>query len=322
MLEKVQEELERALATMERRDVHPHDCERLADSAAVAWAKRFQLAQGQKALRKVAGIRCGSCAAHTYPRADEKVVNLGAKLVTWLFLFDDAYGEGPHADDARDLMSTLTSYSRALRTGVRPFRATPFHIALLDLRARALELTQSQDWLNRFADSFDCYFGGCVMEYYARHNPGPVNLSEYRRLRAWSIGTFPVFDLIELSKRPLSPAEAGAPELGVLKDRAALLCAWANDIYSFKKESDDGDPMNLVSVLARQYQLDLGEAFGAAAEVFNTDWALYQEERAHLLALKSEALNSYAGGLEEWIFGNLSWTALCRRYHLEVRAVS
>lgn len=322
MLGDLQPGLDVALATMVSRLVTAHPCERKADSESVAWAKRFGLADSQKALHKVAGIHAGSCAAHTYPLADERVVLLGARLITWLFLFDDAHGEGPHAEDARDLMGDFSSCSRLLRTGLLPFRATAFHRALLDLRTEAQALSRSQDWMTRFADSFDCYFGGCVMEYYARHGTTRTEVNEYRRLRAWSIGTFPVFDLIEFSKGPLSEKEAAAPELANLKERAALLCAWANDIYSYKKEANDGDGMNVVAVLKRQYGLDSAEAYGATAEVFNVDWTLFQQEKSLLLELESPALSEYAEGLEEWIFGNLQWTALCRRYHLETRAVS
>jgi hypothetical protein len=165
-----------ALDLMVSREVAPHPTAGIADSDCVAWAKRFRLAKERKALRKVAGIHCGSCAAHTYPHATDDVVRLGARLITWLFLFDDAYGEGPKASDARDLMEILTSYSTSLRSGLLPADATEFHIALADIRADALQLSASLDWVHRLAGSFDRYFGGCVMEYYARLSDHPIDL--------------------------------------------------------------------------------------------------------------------------------------------------
>ena len=72
-------------------------------SANAAWAKSFGLVSDDLSIARLAAIRCASCAAHTYANAPEAVVQLGADLITWLFLFDNRYGEGAADDDVSSL---------------------------------------------------------------------------------------------------------------------------------------------------------------------------------------------------------------------------
>ena len=66
--------------------------------------------------------------------------------------------------------------------------------------------------------------------------------------------------------------------------------------------------MNLVSVLAREY--GLSEAMGAAAEVFNTDLALFEEDMASIEDV-GDGLRHYLQGLDDRVHGILAWTGLC-----------
>ena len=305
---------------MDARPVHPSSHADRADKESVTWAAAYRLVRGDLALRRVRAIRCGSCAAHTYPTADGAVVVLGAKLITWLFLFDDAFGEGRQAIDSRELMDTFASYEGALRRGRLPRDPTPFHEALVDLGAEADRLGGSE-WHGRFADSMARYFDGCLLERPYRRREEVPTLAAYRRLRAWSIGTFPVFDLIELARDAvLSPDEASDPALAEVRERAALLCAWVNDVYSHRKESEESDPLNLVTVLGREFGLPEGEAFLAAAEVYNTDLALFDRRAAELRLDGPPRVASVVRGLDDWVHGNYAWTALSRRYVLGDRA--
>ena len=220
-------------------------------------------------------------------------------------------------------MTTFSSFSRVLRTGSLPANGGPFHVALADLRHEALALTQSGDWLDRWCDSFGRYFDGCLLEYRHRSDFSYASIDEYRRLRAWSIGTYPVFDLIEPAHGHILPnAIAWRPDLVALRERAALLCAWVNDIYSHAKEQADGDALNLVAVLQREYGLNTQEAFGAAAEVFNTDLTMFEDQKRVVVGLHSEAVQSYVKGLEDWVHGNFSWTGLSQRYGADTSRVA
>jgi hypothetical protein len=286
-----------------------------ASEESVAWAVHFGLVNGSQAISKVRGIRCGSCAAHVYPEASAEVVSLAAKLITWLFLFDDAVGEGRNVHDTRELMETFVSYERLLRTGDLGVNPTGFHAAILDLRESCIQQRATAEWLERFADSMSLYFKGCILEFPLRRAKVVPSLAEYRRLRAWSIGMPPVYDIIELGMNEvLTNEESCCPGLGSLREQAALLCAWVNDVYSYNKEKKDGDILNLVGVLMKEMKLSEPEAFVAAAEVFNMDLAQFDDQLTQLEASAPLRVVRYAHGLRDWIRGNFSWTGTSLRY--------
>lgn len=287
-----------------------------AAERSIAWALHHGLFGERVGSARVQDIRCGSCAAHVYPRASAEVVTLGAELITWLFLFDDAYGEGVGALDMRHLIETLTSYELLLRTGRMPAEPTPFHVSLAELVDECTALATPR-WRERFIESMCQYFRGCLLEYPLRRTQTLPSLLEYRRMRAWSIGIPPVLDLIELANGEILPDEIACDrDLMRLRERTAWLCAWVNDVYSYDKErrEEQGDPLNLVAVLAHERGLGEAEAYAAAAAVFNEDLRRFEQRLGRLLVRGSEPLRSYLRGLTDWVHGNATWTGTSRRY--------
>src|SRR5690606_27051330 len=264
--------------------------------------------------RRLAAIRCGSFAAHVYPTADEDLVQLGADLIAWLFLFDDLYGEGRSDENPTTLGDRCRGFEGVLRTGELPRQANAFHRALLDLRERALARAD-RSWPERFANAMAAYFHGCELELPHRLAGVPPDPLEYRRIRALSIGAYPVFALIELETGLLTRGEEDLPLVQEARLTAALLCAWVNDIYSYPKEQRDQEPLNLVATLAHHYALRPEEAVTAAVKVFRTDLAILEHQ---LESIQNEPVSptviEYVRGLERWVRGNSAWTGLCGRY--------
>lgn len=302
-------------AQMRGAPVEPNGCSAAVERANHTWALRFGLIDHTTSGR-LARIGCGSFAAHTYPTAAEHVVELGANLITWLFLFDDAWGEGGPTGDAAAMRAAFDAVERLVRAGAAPPARTPFTDAMADLGARLAPYVDD-GWRRRFADSLARYFDGCLLELPFRRARRPPSPSEYRALRRWSIGGFPVFDLIELTlPARLDEARARTPALVDLRARAAELCAWVNDVGSFDKEHDAGDPLNLVAVLMGDRRLSLPHAFAAAAALYNDDLAAFLAARDRFAAASgtSATERAYADGLVTWVHGNYAWTQTSRRY--------
>lgn len=294
--------------------VRPHPAVERISSNNVAWARRFELVTDDLAAHRLAAIRCGSFAAHVYPTADEELVQLGADLIAWLFLFDDLYGEGSSDESLTALKERLRGFEGVLRTRELPREPTAFHRALLNLRERAL-VRADESWLERFANAMAAYFHGCELELPHRLARVPPDPLEYRRIRTLSIGGYPVFALIELETGLLDREEDELPIVQEARSTAALLCAWVNDIYSYPKEQLEQEPLNLVATLAHHYALPPEEAVAAAVKVFRTDLAMLEHQ---LESLRNEpfstAVIEYVRGLERWVRGNSAWTGLCGRY--------
>ena len=306
--------VEICISRMHGRAVAPNHHGKAASRRSAEWALLHGLVDSEASWLKLRAIRCGSCAAHTYPEASAEVTEIGAKLITWLFLFDDAYGEGTGALDARELMETFASYETLLRTGRLPNDPTPFHHALADLR-KDCAVRATPEWLERFATSMSRYFGGCLLEFPLRRSDEVPSVAQYRRLRGWAIGIQPVLNLVELANDEiLSPKEASREDLVAMRELTALLCAWVNDVYSYGKEKRDGDPLNLVSVLAHEHGLTEPEAYEHAADLFNADLRAFEELRAEFERDAPPHLQRYVQGLSNWIHGNFAWTGQSLRY--------
>lgn len=295
-------------------DVQPHPAVARVSTRNVAWARRFGLVSDDLAAQRLAAIRCGSFAAHTYPTADEELVQLGADLISWLYLFHDFYGEGRPDEEVAALTRRFVVFEGVLRTGVLPEDASPFHRALSDVRAR-VRSRSNDGWVERFADAMAAYFRGCELEHPHRLAGVPPEPREYRRVRSLSIGAYPAFALIELQTGLLTREERRSPQVMELCKTGALLCAWVNDIHSYPRERIEREPMNLVATLTHHYALSPDEALGAAIQVFRTDVAMLE---ALLDALQqqpvSAAVVEYARGVQRWVWGNSAWTGLSGRY--------
>lgn len=300
-------------AQMHGGPVEPHPCAAEIEHLNHAWALRFGLID-HRTSPMLARIGCGNCAAHTYPRASARVVEIGANLISWLFLFDDAWGEGgPTRDPA--VMRILFARIEAQILGA-PTGESCFERALDDLQTRLSQFVDA-GWRERFAESMARYFDGCLLELPFRLARRSPRLREYRSLRRWSIGCFLVFDLVELTfDAPLDAAMAGKSDLCELRDLAAELCAWVNDIWSYEKEHGDEDLLNLVAVLQHDRKLTLPHAFAAAAALYNDDLQSFRVLRERFVARPTTSARevAYADGLLAWVNGNHAWTQTSHRY--------
>ncbi|GGU10766.1 hypothetical protein GCM10010272_64670 [Streptomyces lateritius] len=94
------------------------------------------------------------------------------------------------------------------------------------------------------------------------------------------------------------------------------MCSYVNDLHSFAKETADRDPLNIVTVLAQELDLDMGSAAAAAAEEFDKELRLLEEDCREVRAeFPTDSTFSVTGGLLDWVHGNSAWTGMCARYH-------
>lgn len=276
------------------------------EAATIQWTQRQHLVDARGAAR-LARIGCGSCAAHTYAGASRALVQLGAELIAWLYLFDDAHGE--QGDEAAFAAAVAVAGGAEL-----PDRASPFLRALDDLCRRAA-VRAGAGWRARFATALAFYFEGCRRELPYRASGLAPGLSVYREVKLRSVGVAPVFALLQIESG-LDAVEARGAALAAIERDAMFLCAWVNDIFSFEKEQAEGDPLNLVHVLAVERGLDPAAAFDAAAALYREDHARFASGAAAFLddASRSEAEHRYVRGMMTWVRGNLAWTVTSGRY--------
>ena len=216
---------------------------------------------------------------------------LGADLITWLYLFDDRFGEGQAGESQAELRACFAGFERAARTGELPERPNVFHHALLDLVRRGAALG-GHAWQDRFADSLAAYMEGCAQELPFRRTGRVPSFAEYRR--------------VELAHRsPLARDPADAAVLHEARRAAAFLCAWVNDVYSFPKEAADGDPLNLVAVLMHEREVGALAALDMALELYARDLVRFEALLARARAQGvAEATDAILRGIERYVQGS------------------
>jgi len=306
----------RAVESMRIHPVAQHAHATEVAERTVHWARSLSLVTNDIEVSRARNIRVGNLAAYAFAREPLDVVQLGADLILWLFLFDDAIGEPPLDLDRAEHARTLQSYVDLLVCRRLPDEASHFHVALLDLVHRAVDLGASEDWLERFAEDMAGYFWACAEEVPYRRSGTTPPVAAYRDLRAGTVGTSAVFALIELGRSGIVPSdEMRRPEVVEARRIAALLTAWVNDVYSYPKETLANDPLNLVTALAAQYALEPTEALNEAVEVYNLELGELERLIDRILFDGcSHALCAYLNGLLDWVHGNRVWTKMCGRY--------
>jgi terpene synthase-like protein len=300
--------------SMRCRAVTPHPAYARISAANVEWVKRFELVSNDRALKKVADIGCGLLAAYTFPRASEEVVSIAADLYALLFIIDDRYVES--SDEMLHVMEArFATYRDAVRTRKVPSGATPFQRAILNICNRSRVFANNPDcWSERFSRNLDTYFDGGIREQPYKRSPTKLlRLDEYRRIRILSVAVFPFLSIISLEGANLSANDFEHTTVARLDASAALIIAWANDVYSFTKETKDGDPMNLVKVLSAEFGLSIPAAMHAAVELYNAELSFFENEIATLNGVGGNIRN-YVQGLDDFVHGSVTWHGLSARY--------
>ena len=281
-----------------------------------SWFHRFSVDASGPYQAKFSMIDCAKLSAFSYLGGNSDYILWGANLIAWLFIFDDFYGEAVKTKQKTELDSFYNSLLESTRQ-CKAVEDSPLHHGLVDLVRKGQVIDER--WRERFANSLEKYFRGCLMEFNYRHEGKVLGLKDYRYLREHSIGVYPLLDLIEeqtIKIGSLVDFRENAT-FAEFDKMICLLCAWVNDLYSMPKELHAEDPINLVLVIQREDGCSLPEAFERALQVIYEDY-----ERA--LAFQAEILRSTNNSFLAqrymelalcWPTGNYYWSRETLRYH-------
>ncbi len=291
------------------------------DATTLEWVMRHHLVEGEQ-VEHFERIICGTAARYGFPSASDEVVGLAADLISWLFLFDDAYPEGAYRVDARGLEAACARYAQLLEGYPRVAPHSNFAVALMDLRQRMLRLAPA-DWFVRFTESFRYYCAGCVREARFRQSNGVPTVAQYLELRRASFGYAPVCDLMEsIFGTFLTDEERRSSEVVRLRTLGVDVSAWVNDLFSYEKERAVGDVCNLVRVVELNEQLSTERARERVGQMHNEALAeLLVLERRIRESPATPAVRNLARAICEWSQGHHDWSLRCARYKVSPRVL-
>lgn len=277
-----------------------------------AWLQRFSIAAGHQRAW-VERIEVSRLCVYGFANTDPARVELIARLIAWLFLFDDACAERS-ADTGAGAVRERHQRLEGVLAGTQPAPDTPFGQGLADILSEARRRAPVS-WVRRLGASIRSYFDGCEVEATLRERKVAAGLEEYLWFRERSVGVDPMLDCVEFANGSfLAGPEARSPLVAGFRHQAKLVSALTNDLFSAEKERREAAAFNSVLVFERQHATSRSTAM-EAIEALRQQHLHAMEHFAAALEGASSQLAAFLEGTRVWIDGNHRWSAETRRYH-------
>ncbi|WP_431961333.1 terpene synthase family protein [Actinacidiphila sp. bgisy160] len=287
----------------------------------MAWARRAgllsPLTSGQAGRERQVAM-----AAHVWPWAAPARLTELARLTLWMFAVDDGSDAGPSPSTGVELEAMAGAVGGCGRAV--PASAPPAVRVLGDIMPRVTG-AMGAAWGDRFRRHLIAWIrtNQDMIRIRADHEvPTPEAYVSWRRV---SGATGWCFDLIEYAQESELPAAIWfSPACRALREAAADVIGWTNDLFSVEKELLSGETTNLVLVLRHHHGLTLEEAIDetrlwharrvAALRTATRD--LYATALAtDLTPAQLAAVSQYADGIHAWARGFLDFSLASARYH-------
>ncbi|MFD3451711.1 terpene synthase family protein [Streptomyces sp. NPDC058691] len=289
-----------------------------------AWARRTGLLS-ERTAEQARRERHAAMAAHVWPWAPTHRLTELARLTLWMFAVDDRSDAGER--DPAAVHAELDAMVRTITFAVPavpaiaavPASAAPAVRALADTVPR-IGAAMGPAWRDRFHRHLIAWLRTNQDMLRHRADRAVLTPEAYAAWRRVSGATGWFFDLIEYAEdAELTPAEWSAPTCRQLREAAADVIGWTNDLFSLDKELASGESANLVLVLRHHRRLPLREAVAEAQRLHAHRVA---ELAAAGRALRAEpttpsrrtALRRYTDGIHAWARGFLDFSRESARY--------
>ncbi|MFE0642526.1 hypothetical protein ACFW2Y_13065 [Streptomyces sp. NPDC058877] len=256
-----------------------------------------------------------------YSAADDLV--LAADLLGFYFLFDDRFDSalGRAPAQVAQMCTRLTSLLHG--NDPAPEIRTPVEQAFADLWERS-ERGMSARWRARAAYNWEWYFACHPAEAAGRLSGRLPDREGYLALRRGTAAMETLFDMVERLNRFELPQEVlHHPTFRRMRQLAADIPSFTNDVHSYDQEIARGDVANLVMIVREERG---GTPEEAAAQVMCEAQGMVDRfvelssevpgicDLLGLPPAAREAAHRYVDGLTAWIAGYHRWEIATGRY--------
>ncbi|AUG81268.1 Germacradien-4-ol synthase [Kitasatospora sp. MMS16-BH015] len=286
------------------------------------WLHRHRDLAAGTADQAYAHWEIAELAALSYPDASAADLGLAADLLGFYFLFDDQF-DGPLGRRPEQI-ARLCDRLGGILHGARPDGTSPVERAFADLWRRSQQGMPAR-WRARTAYDWEWYFASHAAEAAGRNSGLLPDRQGYLMLRRGTAAMETVFDMIErLGRFEVPQAVLHHPVLRQLRQLAADIPSFTNDVRSFPLEAPRGDVCNLVLIAQRERGCSVEEACAVVLDEAQLMADRFVKLAAELpdaytwLELTPEertAAQRYADGLAHWLAGYLHWERHTGRYH-------
>ncbi|MCP4108540.1 MAG: hypothetical protein GY749_23830 [Desulfobacteraceae bacterium] len=297
---------------------NPHAQEVCASTT--RWVQEQRIVESSN-LQRFLDMRSWDVVSYAYPDITISELTTVADWISWVMLADDQYDERPLGRNPKAINNVLNRY-HSLMVAVSAKAEdlphddiTTFEAALIDVVTRIFCNT-TMEWRTRFIENGVRFFSGCLQEAEFRSNRSSPSLTEYMELRLLSVGMYQLFDMLELYlSDALETYLIQSEEYQKIRNAAAYVCAWANDIYSYPKESTHKDPCNLICVLTAKEGFSFESALNEAIELHDSELQRFFDLESIILKTNTmPTTQAWLCGLKNWMVGALIWHREAERY--------
>ncbi|MFD9613396.1 terpene synthase family protein [Streptomyces sp. NPDC004288] len=262
-------------------------------------------------------------AAFTSPDTAVDDLALAADLLSFYFLFDDRFDSGLGRAPAQvaEICTRLTGLLHD--EGPAPEARTPVERAFADLWARSTR-GMSARWRARSAYNWEWYFACHPAEAAGRLSGRLPDRETYLALRRGTAAMETLFDMVERLNHFELPQEVlHFPAFRRLRQLAADIPSFTNDVHSYAQELARGDVANMVMIVRAERGGTPDEAAVQVMREAQTMVDRFVELSSEVPAIcevlglgpaAREAAHRYVDGLAAWISGYHRWEIDTGRY--------
>jgi hypothetical protein len=295
--------------------ISPH-WQRAQDESS-AWVARHGLVRDEARLRAFERLGIAEFVARAYPDASYEDLRVVLDWTLWGFLADDQHDNMVKKPDL--LRARYLEHAEVLEFGLDD-HLTGMHAALADVRDRVLARSHP-GCLRRFAESARDWFDSMHTEICNRVRVTPPSIVQYLRLRERTVGMYTEYALFDVTHQVRTDDNFWIdPDIRRLMTMAANIIGWSNDVFSFVKEREAGDPHNVVLLCSAELGMQEHEAVDRTLAMHNREMLRFVELEQSVVAQKwisSELLDPFLSLLRNWIRGNVDWALGSRRYAID-----
>jgi Terpene synthase family 2, C-terminal metal binding len=290
------------------------EAEQLKEST-LAWARRFDLAEGDANRTDMCAATGTALATHMTPHARGDLAQALSDYNAWAWAVNERSDE---ATDTGRFVAELGRWERIMRSpGSWPKATAPLEASVADVFGRMRRLVSPVQW-QRFVIGQGTWLYHVAWEVSLRgHGPLPVN--DYLAMRIGAVGTYAAASYVDAVEGiELSEQEWARPLVRAAAEAGIMVGALDNDRYSNLRERHlPVTKPNAMQAVAHEHpDWTHAEVVEEVVAIRDRIMVLYLALRERILADASADLQRYVTGLDLFISGNINLAATASRYLL------
>jgi Terpene synthase family 2, C-terminal metal binding len=287
------------------------------------WGRRYGVDQSEVTWKRFRATESCRLACYAYRHAKGADLDLAVDTVSTIFLVEEVFDSGALWTDPHRCAEFVKQMTAILNEPSVVPPGSGLLEAFADLWRRSTT-GMSTRWQVRAAQSWMRYLWGNVAEAVDRVRELALTLDSYLVARHGPIGFMPCMDMIERASGYEIPDRVWQlTDVQRLRELGCDVITLCNDVASFEKEMERGEPNNAVVLLMAAEGIRVEEALARVVDKTVQVCDEFQRVRerltqtCELLRLNPDErriMQLWVDDVENWLGANVGWQSVTPRY--------